>query len=1319
MLDPRPHQIALLPDDRHLMRVLGVSEAEYRRFLRECINHSRIEPGKPVNFLIVPFLIQLAIGLALSVAISFLFRPKPPQRPAEIRQTSQPGQNVVNRSEYAPKAGFDSLQNVVELGSTIPVVYANREVIGGVTYGGVRVNTNLLWSQMVSLGGGQMLRAVFLISEGTIGEVDPSQFAFGDNVLGAYDLSEASEKSSRVTFYVSRDGGRLTSADRIAGRLAINDAGNSENAGAGDVFQIPGVNGEWTTDFCYSFKPSTQTQFGVYQLIGNGLGFRVNPSLRPAVVVKTEPAGRQDTRIRCNPDGVANAQREKYNTIFSSRSGVTSVTKQGSGAVISSGSVSLGIGDLVTYVLSPSSEANRKFIGVQEGPDHEETCLDVAQTVSGRQRGWDDALSIGELYRYGSALLICESRTPDNEIFVSEADQEPIGGGQQMTVALRCVRAGIAVVNGTEGTATATQTSHIFKTAIASFALPRPAQVFEIGFRSNLGIRISGICNFRDSLSQAEIDGRACNYFNGRTYAPGQSLELSTYQSGSFSGPEVRYSFFKIGYRVAGTDDEYTFASQCFGIRSLTQQSTYNYIRLSMPSLQRWEIRVEPVSGWEIRALIAGGNLEVLDANIKTVRTIQSGSGDSLVTISYSGEPVARSIETFSLAATRNRSLGVALSDGSDYADDWGKLAEAFVFEEIQASARSPEHEIVYVNLLAPNPNTPMYDGMALLGVNLRSSTEFSQLNQLSVYINKGINSVHTFPEVFYDQLTNQRYGVGSILSEEQIDKSSFDFCRDWTRNRRYFFDGAIAAPVNLRQWGSQTAAYFLLDIVIRNGMFALQPSFYFDEPEQITNLYTSGNILEDTFELAYFESDQRTPNRISVKWRQEKASGDDARKGLFPVIREVTVREAGTPEDAPLETIDLTDFCTSELHAIDVAKSICRTRRLVTHSIKFKTIPSRASLEVGRCFKLGLETIAYQQPNNGAIDSNGFITSTEPLEDGQYDVLLWRGSGSSIEETQITVSEQRAAGLQSAVFCIRQASSEVRVYKVQALGFDEDGNIDVEAIFFPLDAGDRSLIASGWDAPGNWTIEGAIGGSEADRDQVSPFTGVSITGPGSVTTGVAANYAAVVAGGAGSYSYTWGGTGVTFGTANAPTTTVTILTPGSYTISCTASRGTSTYTATKSVTAVQQTTIPNIGTVVISGPSSAGVDSTQTYSVTYTSKPPSTVAGNFIIGNTYQIVSVGTTDFMAIGASNNNVGTVFTATGTGSGSGTADSLSIAFISWSWSSPSGGSASIANGNAPSTKITFDTAATYQISCTISYAGASDSPQTQATTVTVS
>tara|TARA_R110000744_G_scaffold376211_1_gene490308 strand:+ start:1010 stop:1834 length:825 start_codon:yes stop_codon:yes gene_type:complete len=48
---------------------------------------------------------------------------------------------------------------------------------------------------------------------------------------------------------------------------------------------------------------------------------------------------------------------------------------------------------------------------------------------------------------------------------------------------------------------------------------------------------------------------------------------------------------------------------------------------------------------------------------------------------------------------------------------------------------------------------------------------------------------------------------------------------------------------------------------------------------------------------------------------------------------------------------------------------------------------------------------------------------------------------------------------------------------------------------------------------------------------------------------------------------------------------------------------------------------------------------------------------GSFVVDTNYTIVSSGTTSFTSIGAANNNVGTVFTATGAGSGSGIAHTV--------------------------------------------------------------
>ena len=205
------------------------------------------------------------------------------------------------------------------------------------------------------------------------------------------------------------------------------------------------------------------------------------------------------------------------------------------------------------------------------------------------------------------------------------------------------------------------------------------------------------------------------------------------------------------------------------------------------------------------------------------------------------------------------------------------------------------------------------------------------------------------------------------------------------------------------------------------------------------------------------------------MRWREEKPDQD---KGLFPLIRQVTVREAGTPEDAPLEQIDASAFATSQKHAIDVAKFICRTKRLVTHSVSFTTTPTENVLDIGSVFKLGLETVNFEQPQNGAITSTGEVTAWPPLRDGTYPVLLW--DGRTLRETTITVEEGKAAPAGS-VFCLRDTTATTQTYKTQSLSFDEDGNIQVQATFFPTNEAGISLIAEGFDDPANWFIEGEI----------------------------------------------------------------------------------------------------------------------------------------------------------------------------------------------------------------------------------------------------
>jgi hypothetical protein len=1172
MLSPKASdRIVFLPQDHEIMGITGMSEDQYRWFVRQAILHSKLRPGEPVAFEPITFLVTLVIGLALSYLSSLL--QKTPKQPKSVESRDVQGQTIVRGDEYAPKAGFDSVQNVVQLGSTIPLIYSNRQVIDGVAYGGIRVNTNLLWSQIYSVGGGQMLRAIFLVGEGTENSastgmaLQADQFAIGNNLISGYELS--SIEAGRISIYYSNDTGRISQFDYLSGVKAENDLGNAQQDGAKDVYEVRSDNNEYKPDFCMVFKPSTQIVFGVSGFIGNGFSYRVNPTFKPAQILSNSGED-----VKCKLDRQETCQRSKQNYAFPGRGGLIGTP----------GLQLVSSGQRLTYKLNEKCATNDCHVTSHQGVSWNDGILtigngeltlgDVSNAVAARQRAWDQLINIGDLYKLGSALAICVGRT--SFPFTSDAASDPVGGGQAVEATFEVISGGQVHlfsdndirVGSFNGGLNATESSHVMRCSVGTFVTEKRGRSVEIGIRSSLQINLGGICNFGDCQSYEVIDGKACEYFDGESLSSSKPVN---FVNGSYTGAEERYSFFTIEWRVAGDGSGYERINCGFGVRSVTGVAVYNYIRFEFPLSRRYEFRIVPLSGWEVRNGYAPTTLAVLDYAVDAVQSFNDPS--SVVRIQYSGEEVPMNTDTFAIqmlsprateianvdtanmisgsfyqpgtytveleavnnaagtgataqivvasggvvsftlqdrgtyynvgdrlqilnptlvvglidptvpitqvfeirvSEVRKIDLGNGFDDGEYYGDAYAKLAEAFIYNEITSSATQPEHVISYVNNVTPNPVAPDYEGLAIVGLNIRASTEINNLQQFSVYVNKGLQSTSQFPDVLYDLMTSKRYGTGALMSPVQIDRDSFIEANDFTMLRRYFFDGAIVEKVNIRSWGAERARDYLLDLVIQNGKFALQPVASFYGPEKILALYSAGNIIEDSFEISYFDPIERIPPQVSVTWREERAASNESGNGLFPSTREVLVREKEVGDQAPLEQFDLSDFCTSEKQAIDRGKWECRFRRLVTHSVKFKTTPSEAALTIGGCFKLGLETVTFEQPQNGAIAANGTVTSWPPIADGTYQVLLWDGQNSAVENTALIIAGG-VANRSNAVFCLSGSAANVQTYKTQSLSFDEEGNIEIEALYWPTDNEGNSLLTQNFDNDEFWDLKGLI----------------------------------------------------------------------------------------------------------------------------------------------------------------------------------------------------------------------------------------------------
>ena len=1051
------------------MALTGMSETEYREFVAQCVEASDIRPGTPVALTgFELFLVNLAVG-ALLTAASALLAPKPKQeeRP-EVEDSTVEGQDVVRRDRFTAKSGFDSVQNVVDIGSIVPIVYAKR----GSAYGGVRINTNLLWSQMQSIGGGQFFKGLFLIGEGSqYMKLDINQTALGNNTLASYELKEGAE-AGRITVYEQPKGGRVKINDYVGGVIPDNDLGAKDVSG--DIYSIQG-----DPDFCEVVLPSNQTEFGVYSIIGNNLGYKIGEDWGTLSQWQQRP----DDTFERQQSNEAIANRVKNSVTWTTRAGFV---KEG-GETLDVELTEVKKDRLLTYKIYRSSQdVVFRESGATSGgePASEIENIDARTAIASKQKVFDEAINVGDVYKIGSATGICVKRS---ELpFISSVEFD--GDGQSVEATFQILEEGKVHLWPEEILATekddyeaknsppkglredgvtgviASSYSHCFRLSVAAFSVERPCYIVEVGLRSNLQLKTSGISNFNslvareakngnrvpDTSYQAYVDAEYCGGMSD-----GEDTDSDTYRkeikAGRYSAADTRYSFFRILIREINSQ-EFVPLKNLYGVRSATGVDIYSYIRFNFGSNARREFRFVPVTSWEIRSEEAAGDLYVLDPHVEGAFSVREAN----VEVQGNGLKIEREQSSFQVKAflSPDGQIGMAVMDDIDnenYVDGWARLAEAFIYDEVSCSAeQGPEHSISYVNLITSNEEKPKYDKLAMLGLNVTSTREIRNLNQLSVYVTQGVIDSSLFPDVFKDLLQSERYGVGGILSDKQIDVKSFNEAAKWSQSLGHAFDGAVSSRVNLRSWGAQRAQDFLLDLSVSGGRFQLKPALKFWEAEPVAALFTSGNIIDETFALSYLPIQDRTDPIVSVKWREERYQGGVDQRGLFPVIREFSVRYKGVPDTAPVVQLDLSNFCTSPRQAADRAYYECLLRRYVTHAVTFKTTPQEATIQAGSIIRVGMETLTYEQPLNGAITEEGLVTSWPELENGRHSILVW--DGNSLQEAKLKVQNGKTKQFLGCVFCLQKKKQETESYKVQSVSFDNDGNVEIEAINWCVD---------------------------------------------------------------------------------------------------------------------------------------------------------------------------------------------------------------------------------------------------------------------------
>jgi len=384
---------------------------------------------------------------------------------------------------------------------------------------------------------------------------------------------------------------------------------------------------------------------------------------------------------------------------------------------------------------------------------------------------------------------------------------------------------------------------------------------------------------------------------------------------------------------------------------------------------------------------------------------------------------------------------------------------------------QNPEHEIVYVNECLAEDLLPQYQNCALAGIKMRSSNNFTQLDQLRCYLKNGtrvyrlidndIAASNLLTDLAWYLFTNTDTGAGKIVRSGLIDQVAMITTGRYLRANRLFFDDAIAEPINLRSWLAQVAPSVLCFTSLKNGRFSIEPALPYDsnyniDPNgaiQISAMFTEGNMIEDSFELQWLELEDRKLFQSVVQYKRSSTN-------RFPEQRTVVVRYIASDADQlPIEEFTF-NHITGDEHAVRVARFFLALRKHVTHSITFKTLPWGLSLKPGAFIRVSTQSSPYNPANNGIVKADGSVVAVTAMTDGTYDVHYWDRTKDYVERGNLVISNGVATNFRDSVFSVINAYAINEVYQIEALDVDTDGIVTIKASNYPVDSSGRSLIA-------------------------------------------------------------------------------------------------------------------------------------------------------------------------------------------------------------------------------------------------------------------
>lgn len=234
------------------------------------------------------------------------------------------------------------------------------------------------------------------------------------------------------------------------------------------------------------------------------------------------------------------------------------------------------------------------------------------------------------------------------------------------------------------------------------------------------------------------------------------------------------------------------------------------------------------------------------------------------------------------------------------------------------------------------------YSGLTTLSFEYQTSASTkAKLDKcLSIFVRNGLQVTRLVDEVtgssdnFVD-LVKYLFQAGNRLADDLIDNTALTTAAKFTDANGFLFNGALTKSQNLLDWLQATCVNFLLRLSNSGGKFGLLPRLPYNTDHTIKTTqvtpeftFTEAHVVDGGFEVEYISLEDREPVCFVVQWRQQPEAD-------FGLVRTVQVRYTGEAASGPFVSIDLSNYCISENHAIKVGAFRLAQRKHITHHLR------------------------------------------------------------------------------------------------------------------------------------------------------------------------------------------------------------------------------------------------------------------------------------------------------------------------------------------------------------------------------------------------